>query len=220
MALNLFSSVASSLLDQASFVATNDLSSQVIWPQLRSIDVEITSEASQTEQPLSSVQYNDDGTYTNLTAADVATIKIIRPSAVRVTAICSDLSAIENVINGFDDMNMTISISTKSIIIPDLCICTIGIEQSGNMLSAAQITIELEQVASPTPSTYWPQQSGDVPSYGITVQTLKTTNYSLTSLVSKVAQKITPPTVSSVTDALLGSHGEPFLLGMGGSKLS
>jgi hypothetical protein len=220
MALNLFSSIASSLMDQASFVATNDLSSQVIWAALRITDVEITSEAAQTDQPLSSVQYNDDGTYTNLTAVDVSTIKIIRPAAVRVTALCSDLSAIENVINGFDDMNMSLSISSKSIIIPELVVCTVGIEQSGDMLSAARVTIELEQAASPTLADYMPQQSGDAASYGITVQTLKTSSFSLSSLASKVAQKIVPPTISSVTDALLGSHGEPFLMGMGGSKLS
>jgi hypothetical protein len=220
MALNLFSSISSAFTDQVSFVATNDSNGQVIWKNLEIVDVEISNEAAQTEHPLSNVQYNNDGTYNNLSAADIETIKIIRPAAVRIRAICADLSTIEGVINGFADTEMSVSIISKSIIIPDMCIGEISIEQSGHMLSAAEITIALEQAQPPSVSPYSPNQAGDISVYGVKVQTLNPSTFSLTSLVSKVAQKIIPPTVSSVTDALLGSHGEPFLLGMGGSKLS
>jgi hypothetical protein len=219
MALNVFSSIVSTISDQVAFTATNELDSKVIWKDLDIKSVEISGEAAQTDHPLSNVQYNDDSTYTNLSAEDIQTIKIIRPSIVRVIGICADISTIESVTNVFADTQVSIVISTKSIIIPDLVLSTINIEQSGNMLSAAEITMELEQAEPPTATTYSPSQAGDVSEYGIRIQSLKTAPVSLSTLASKVAQKISAP-VSVISGALLGSQGESFLIGTGGSKLS
>jgi hypothetical protein len=220
MADNLFTSIASAFSDQAAFIARHELDHQIIWKQLKIKDVSITSGASQTDQPISNVEYNDNGTYNNLSATDIQPIKILNPAAVRVVALCSDISTVDAVMNDFADTTMTISITSKSIIIPDLVISTIDLEHTGNMLSAVEMTIEFEQAQPPTPMNYVPNQAGDASSYGIQIQTLKPSTFSISSLASQVAQKIIPPSISSVTDALLGSHGEPFLMGMGGSKLS
>jgi hypothetical protein len=213
------SSILSAFTDQAAFTAINELDGQVIWALLGVKNVQIMSDAGQSEQPISNIQNNNSGTYNDVITNDINTIKVIRPARVTVTALCSDISTIEAVMSSFADTTLTISINTKSNIITNLAISSLEIEQNGNMLSAAEIKIELEQAEPPYVPPYNPLQPADASQYGIKIQTLNTSTFSLASLEAKVAEKIVPP-VAPIIGALLGSHGEPFMLGTGNSMLS
>ena len=108
-------SLLSSLFSQVAFKVVNDLNGTPIWPGLNIGDVEIVESASSTDMPISRLQYTDAGTSSSLGSADVANIKIILPSAVKITAFLTDISAVESLITSFGNASLTVSIVTKSV---------------------------------------------------------------------------------------------------------
>lgn len=166
-------SILSSALSKPQFVATNDVTGQVVWSNLGIVDVEIGSSSANTDFPISNQQEDQGGTiYQSILTADVESIKIIQPTVLRVTALCSDLSTIESIIQIFSDTSSTLSISTKSIITNFLCLTEVDIMQSAEMLSAAKITMVFEQGQPSEQSGFAPAQSADSSVYGVSVLTL------------------------------------------------
>jgi hypothetical protein len=202
--------ILSTLTSKPQFIATNENTGTTIWGKLGIVDVEVSSDSANTDMPISNQQVSDGATYQSILAADLQSVKIMQPSRLRVTALCSDISTQENVISTFLDNTVTISINTKSIITSYLVLSDVDIEQSGEMLSAARIVMVFEQAQAPANSGYAPEQSADSSVYGVSVQTPPTV-VPLATLVQAVKNAAFIPQVPA-NGAVLGSIGEPFIL--------
>lgn len=211
MANSILSSVAGWVTGQTVFQAVNELTSATVWDKIGVVRVEIPSEAEATNQPLSNIQYKDDGTYFNLLDSDIQSIKIIRPARMRITALCGDLSTLESVIASQKDRTLTLTIYTKNVIANNLIVTDVSITQTPDRMSATEINIELEQGIAPGSASYSPAQSADASAYGFQVQSPQTATQTVSGLFSKVASKVTN-VIKPIAGALIGSKGEPFVL--------
>jgi hypothetical protein len=203
-------SILSTLFSSPQFIATNENTSAVLWSKLGIVDVEISSDSANTDMPLSNQQVSDGKTYQSILAADIESVKIMQPSRLRVTALCSDISTQENIISTWEDVTVTISINTKSVITSYLVLTDVEIEQSGEMISASRIIMNFEQAQPPANSGYSPEQAADSSVYGVSIQTPSTVT-PLATLVQAVKSAAFIPQVPA-SGAVLGSLGEPFIL--------
>lgn len=209
-------SILSTLLGSPSFSVVDESTGVAIWTDLGIVDVEVILSSENTDQPLSNQQIADSGTYQSILAADVQSVKIISPSRLRVTALCSNLSTVKSIIAYFSNLTATMAISTKSIITRSLIMSETDIEQSAEMISAVRIVMVFEQ-AQPSESTgYAPQQDADQSVYGISLANPPSV-VPLATLTKAIASA-TSSVVPIVSGALIDSLGGPFILDS--SKLS
>lgn len=183
-------SILSSLLSKPQFIVTNESDGRKMWSKLGIVDVEIDASAATTDYPISDQQINQDGVVSEfLRLADIKAIKVMQPSLVRVRAMCDDVSTLSSVIQAFNDTKLTLSISSKSVITKNLCLTDIEIDQSSDVISAAVLTILLEQAQPPSNSGFSPAQFGDLSVYGVSVLSLATSPISaLTNTVKAAAR--------------------------------
>jgi hypothetical protein len=148
----------------------------------------VDSSALQTSNPVASEKASENATFTSLIAADINTIKIIQPSQMRITAFATSLSAVESVINSFQDTKLTISITTKGIKSTGMAVSDVEISQTPAYMSAVKLLIDLTQSYLPAPTnTFSPNQSANastLSSYGVSTQA------GLTSTVAGIYNKI------------------------------
>lgn len=170
---------------------TNDATGLPSWVNFKVKDVEIIDDADVTDEPLSTAQYSAAGVYQSVLKDDLASVKIISPSKVRITGFSNDISTVESIIDYILTQDLTLSITTKSVKIPSLTITSVEIEQSPEMLSASKITIELEQAAPPLPNSgYNPKDAANASVYGIRIQTLSSVTKTVSGLYNTVLTKI------------------------------
>lgn len=210
-------SILSALTTKPGFNATNELTGNVVWTDLGVVDVEIRSSSANTDMPMSNQQENQSGgVYTSILTADIEAIKIIQPSGLRVTALCANISTLENIIATFLDETSTISINTKSIITSFLVMTELDVEQTSEMISASKVVMTFEQAQPPQNSGYLPEQSGDSSVYGVSIQTPPSV-VPLATLAKAVGAATFIPT-TFIAGSLIDSDGGPFILDS--SKLS
>jgi hypothetical protein len=187
--------MASSLIQSAfgntSFTAVNELTGIACWKDIKVKDVEVDSSALNTNNPITVEQATERSSLTSLLSADINTLKIIQPSMMRITCFCIDLSSIESIVNVFNDTQTTLTITTKGITANNMAVITVDIDQTPEMTSAAKVVIELEQTApAPTGSLFYPSQSSDESSLGVSVQTPPSAVTSATGLYNMVSKFI------------------------------
>jgi hypothetical protein len=191
MPQNIISSIISSITGSTKFSATNELTGIRCWTTLKIKDVEVDSASMNTSHPVSSEGGSDSSTYTSLISSDIAALKIIQPSKMKITAFCSDISSLEGVISVFKDTQATLSITTKGITASGMMVVDVDVEQTALMMSAMKVTIELEQAVAPASgSAFNPAQSTDSPNYGISIQTPPNAVASATGLYNTVSNYI------------------------------
>lgn len=209
-------SILSTILGAPTFKVTDESTNGAIWTDLAIVDVEIHNQSENTDQPLSNQQVDSSGTFQSIFSKDVASVKIISPSRLRVTALCDDLSTVKSIIAYFSNLSATMSINTKSIITHYLVMSEVDIEQSSDMISASRIVVLFEQ-AQPSESTgFAPAQAADQSVYGISITNPPSVVplATLTKAIASATSSITP----IVSGALIDSLGGPFILDS--SKLS
>ena len=203
-------SILSTLLQKPQFKAVNEKSGSALWSDLAIVAVEIDNSSDNTEKPISNQTIVDNQTVQLIQEQDIQSIRIILPSRLKVTALCSNISTVENVISTFLDDTVTISVTTKSIITSYLVLTDVEIEQSAEMISASKITLIFEQAQPPASSGYAPEQSADSSVYGVSIQNPPTV-VPLASLVKAVSSAAFVSTIS-VSGALIDQAGGPFIL--------
>lgn len=181
-------SLLQSVFGKTSFTAVNELNNLACWKNLRIKNVEVNPSAMTTSNPISVENATERSSLTSLLSTDINTLKIIQPSNMRITAVCDTLSAIENIIDVFEDTQATLTITTRGITANNMAIISVEISQSPDMMSAATAVIELEQT-SPAPDTdlFFPANSSDESPYGISIQTPPSVVTSATNLYNKVS---------------------------------
>ncbi len=176
------SSILSSLLSQVAMTITNDATGLTVWSNLKVKTVEIFDDSSMTDEPLSVIQAGDAETIAGLTIQDLESVKIINPSRVKITGFVADLDTLESLISSFNDLSITVSMSSKSVIVQYLVPVTLEIEQSSDMTSASKIIVDFEQAQAPETNVFDPSQSGDQSAYGVRIQSPPSLTSSVTSL--------------------------------------
>lgn len=179
-------SILSSLLSTSKFKVYNEATGYPIWSKLQVKSVDVDAESSNAEEPLSVMQLSESSVRAQLLIQDIQSSKIIRPSRLRITALCSDISTLESIIALFNDVTSTLSISSKSVITGSMMITRLHISQSSEILSASKITIELEQSKPPAPNNFNPSQASDASTYGVRIQTPPSLTQTASGLYNKV----------------------------------
>jgi hypothetical protein len=191
MATNLITSIVDLIGGHSSLEIINDIKGTKIWSAAKCVSAEIESESAVTDNPIMPLDTTDPDTNTKLMQQDELTLKIIRPSRVRLSLIAPDLSTLESIINDFNDVQLTVSITTKSVIIQSLCILEVGIEQTPQMLSAARVNITLEQAVLPTViGGFFPANSSDMSVYGVQFQTPAPISQTVSGLYNNISSRI------------------------------
>jgi hypothetical protein len=203
-------SILSSILSKPQFVATNESSNSVLWPQLGILDVEISNDSENSDKPISNQQLSDKATYQSILTQDIQAAKIIQPSRLRVTALCADISTLENVLATYSNLSATISINSKSIITQSLMLTAVDVEQTPEMISASRVVMVFEQAQPPANSGFAPEQAADASVYGVSIQTPPTV-VPLATLTQAVKSASFVPTIT-VSGALIDADGGPFIL--------
>lgn len=209
------STILSALTSKPGFVATNENIGTAVWSKLGIVDVEVDAASANSDSPLSDQQVtssdlNSANVYTSVLQADIQTVKIIQPTRLRVTALCDDLSTLENIISTFMNNTVTISINTKSIITSYLVLSDIDIEQTGDMISASKVVMNFEQAQPPENSGFAPEQAADTSVYGVSLQQPPSV-VPLATLAKAVSSAASVPT-EFVSGALIDKNGGPFTL--------
>jgi hypothetical protein len=184
------SSILSSLFSQAQVSFTNELTGTPCWTGINIADVEIPSQASTSDQPMATDSLAESTTSAQLQAADISTMKIIRPARMRITALVSDLSLIENIQSLFANTQVTLSVTSKGIIADSMSILEVNIEQTPEMLSANRVIIDLEQIVPPSTPSFVPAQSADQSSYGLSVQSAQSSSLTPAGLFSNISNNL------------------------------
>jgi hypothetical protein len=203
-------SILSTLLSKPSFIATNEVTNEVVWADLGIVDVEIQSGSSNTDAPMANSSTTDSATYQSVLAADLEAVKIIQPSRLRITALSDNISTVQDIIATFLDETVTISINTKSIITAFLALTSLDLEQSGEMLSATRVIMTFEQAQPPANSGFVPSQSADASVYGVSIQSPPSV-VPLATLTKAVSSAVNFPSIPT-PGALIDSIGGLFTL--------
>lgn len=186
MPANLASSVLTSFFGKPAATFINDKTNQIIWKKVQIISVDIDGESANTIYPASELVITEDSVYRELVNINVQPIKILRPSRVRLTMMCPNLSSIEEVVNSFADTTLTLMISTKSLTILSMCITEVTVEQVPEKLSATLVQVTMEQSEALQTIVYSPSQSGDFSVMGIKIQIPPVVSQTVQGLYSKV----------------------------------
>jgi hypothetical protein len=167
-------SIVSSILDfvngQAGLSVINDFTGSTVWTNAKCASLEIDSESANTDHPTAAIVLSEPVTFNNLSEDNIITLKIIKPSRVRMILMCPDLSTVEHILTNFNDTTFTCSITTKSVIISSMCPTEVSIDQVPDILSATKLTILLEQAVMPVSPIFLPLQGGDASTYGEHIQ--------------------------------------------------
>jgi hypothetical protein len=184
-------SILSSLIGNSQISIIDEATQKPQLTGLKVVNIEIPSEAETSNQPMSVDSFSSVSVSANSQATDFQTMKIIRPSRMRIVALVSDISLLENIRSIFKDTTSTLSITTKGIIASSMTILTVDIEQTPGMITASQVTIELEQVEAPfLGSAFNPSQTADQSSYGLNFQGSQSTPFSPSDLFSNIMKNI------------------------------
>lgn len=183
-------SILSSLFSQAQISFTNELTGTPCWTGMKVADVETPSQSSTSDQPMATDSLAESSVSTGLQAADIRTMKIIRPSRMRIISVVDNLSLIENILSLFANTQVTLSVTSKGIIADSMSILEVNIEQVSDMLSANRVIIDLEQIVPPQTSSYAPAQSADQSSYGLSVQSSQSSSLTPASLFANLANNL------------------------------
>ena len=173
------------LLSGQSLTITNESTGIPVWTKLSPVSAEITSPAETTQFPLAGtamqVEVSSISSVSNLQAA-----KVIMPAHMALNVICNDQSTIENIINTFDNDEVTFSITSRSIIASKMSMSDVEITQSEENLNGVSIVITFEQTSFSIQGSFDPKQSADESSNGVAIKE----PVSLTTTVSSLYNKI------------------------------
>lgn len=210
------STILSTLFGKPIFSVQNEKTGRAIWTDLGIVDVEFMLSSENTDQPLSNQQVSNDSVYQSILSTDIQSVKIMSPTRIRVTALCSNLSTVKSIISYFDDSSNTMTVNSKSIITQSLAISEVDIEQSPEIISAVKIIIVFERAPTAQATKYSPAQAADQSVYGVTLQNPPSVVplATLTKAISSASSAVT----KSVSGALIDNIGGPFI--MNSSKLS
>jgi hypothetical protein len=185
-------SLLSSLLSAAKWKITNEDYGTSLWTKLGVIFVEIMSDAQVVSQPLSNQDYTGSSVYQNLLTVDLTNGKILRPVKLRMTALCSDLSTLENIITAFVNPTSTFSVTSKSIVSDAMLFSDLTITHDSEKISASTVVMEFEQWTPDANESYNPDGSYNASNYGVRIQSLSTVNTSsISSTVSSLTSSAT-----------------------------
>jgi hypothetical protein len=189
---NVLSSILASVLGKVSFKVTSELNGSTLWRNLKIVRVEVDSGSMNSDQPLGIDQYSENQVLQNLVTADINASKIIRPSAIRITALCPDLSTEESIINAFANKKQTLTVTSKGIIAKNMAVTEVIINQTPDILTATKVEIMLEQAADmgASDTAYRPLQPGDSNTLGISIQGPTTVADTVSGLYNKATSAI------------------------------
>jgi hypothetical protein len=161
-----------------------------IMQNLKIKSVEINNYADVSNLPLGDTQLTSVVIYQSTQRSDLGAGKIISPTKVIVTSFSSDVSVTSSVFSVLADLESSIQIITRSVIIPHLVISEIIVIQSPEMTDSVQINITLQQTDSPFGNQFSPAQSGDDTLAGVAFQTLKSLQSTVDDFVSQISNTL------------------------------
>lgn len=198
-------SIIDSLIGSAPFSFVSDYDGNSYFKDLKIVSVEIDQACAVARDPISMEQVTETETYVSLLDADIKSGKILRPSAMRITALVANVSTMESLIRAYADVTLTFTVTSKAIISDYMCITSLEVTQSGEVTSANRVVIELEQTAPTVVGNYDPSNPADESTYGIRIQAPPTVLASAVSAVSSLssnAQALYNKVSSSVSSLL------------------
>ena len=139
------------------------------WRKLKTKKVEIEVESSMADIPFATANLTTQFQISTSLKADLMSGKIIRPTRIRATMVCDDISTLFGIISVFNDDTHQLDITSKEIIADNMAITEMEFKQSPEKLSATDINITFEQTEPDVPSGFNPLQPGDPGSYGVRV---------------------------------------------------
>jgi len=175
------------------------------------VEVDVTRSAAVTDYPLIDNDPKDSETTEKIENTELQALKILTPSKVRVSALIGDLSTLEKIIDTFKNSTVTISITTKSLIVNSLIMTDLKISQSADMLTASKVDMSFEQADKTDNAKFKPEQSGDSSMFGTGVQDPKSISGTLGSLGNTISNAVSRVPVT-IFGPLLNNKGGPFIL--------
>lgn len=203
------SSILSALFSKPVTRFINESTGLAVWTDAKTVDVEIQSDSDNSDVPLSSQQVSGTGVSTQLLASDIQTAKILRPTHLRIHMLTDNLSLIENVFSLYQDTTVTLSITSKSIIANHMAITSVEVEQSPEMLSAAKLTISMEQSKVSTVVPFDPAQAADQSNFGLSLQSPPTVGSNLSTVGNSLGS------IVNTTGSAVSSLYSKFATGIG-----
>ncbi|USN16322.1 hypothetical protein PLUTO_00060 [Luteibacter phage vB_LflM-Pluto] len=194
-------SILASALGNSGAVFVNELTGTRCWTAIKIVSVEPLSDSSNSDVPLSVEQVTESTVAIGLLSSDIETAKIMRPSRIRIEAICEDISTIESILALFADTTATISVTSKSIIANSMAVTNAIAVQDSEMLSASRVFIELEQVDPTQAASFNPLSSSDASNYGLSVQAPITVGSALRQIGSQIGT-----TLNNAGSAVVGLY--------------
>jgi hypothetical protein len=182
--------VLSLLSNSGSISIIDERKNTPVMQSLKIKSVTIENLADVSELPLADSQLNSTVIFKSTQRSDLGAGKVVMPSRVTVDAFSDDVSVTASLFSEWEDLESSIKIITRSVIIQYLVIIDIVVTQSPDMLDASQINIIFQQTSAPTIGSYTPQQSGDSSMVGTSFETPTSLTTTVSNFASQIQSKI------------------------------
>lgn len=181
-------SILGSLLSSSVCKLTDSDTGRVIMSELKIVKVYASAEAATAYKPIQ-VTAIVAGDNSDLIQADIAQAKVQLPATVMIEARATSSAAVTDVIQLFNDLELTINVSSRSLAAFGMAMTDVQIISSAESISATRINIVLNQAPTKTQAyTSKAESPADSPVYGLGHRTPDAEPISMSELMKKALE--------------------------------
>ncbi|QBQ72353.1 hypothetical protein [Serratia phage vB_SmaM_Hera] len=160
-----------------------------IWASMQVTKVQPVDDSETAEIPFAVGRLSDPGTTQKTSDSDILPAKVIKPAMIEITAIVDDI-LFNSIINVFNDVTHTLTVTSKSIITNSMCLVGIEADQTPDKLNKTSLVLTLEQVQPPTKASFNPSQSADQSILGTRVQAPESVSDTVSGMVDGIKNRL------------------------------
>lgn len=160
-------SILGSLLSNSECTLTNSDTGRVIMPELKVVKVYMGAEAAAAEKPIQITAISAVDAE-GLIEVDISQAKVQMPATVMIEAVATSSSVVADVVQLFNDLELTINVSSRSITALGMVLTDVQLVSSAEAVSVTRVNMVLSQAPTQRqPYNSNAESPADAPVYGL-----------------------------------------------------
>lgn len=184
--------ILSSLLSESKVSFYNETFKAPAWLGMSVAKVEVSQPTSNADQPLyaRSNATNEKEASPGVLSSDLKTAKIIEPLEIKVAGYCNDLTTLDSIMYCFALTDVTVQVTSKTVIATAMALTAFEIEHSSECLSSSKVNLSFERVTSAPPPPFAPGQAADNSLIGQGMKALESVTATATNTINSIKSKL------------------------------
>lgn len=162
-------SLFSILTDSGSLSIVDERNNSRRWASLVVEEVLIKTPSEVTDLPFENSNLSSESLTMERLQEDLRAGKVLTPANITVKAVAPDISLVESILQCYEDLEHTLTISTKGIFAQNMVLTSLAITQDAENLSSTPMELFFEQAGMMDEEGFDPRQEGDKKEYGVQV---------------------------------------------------